>query len=134
MPKVSTNGPKNLVTRVFGVDHPASTYVYAGDDTYASVAAQPPAGATLQLPGPNKPNTNPDVDNTDLPSNGDYYKFADPRGHISGAHPVVIDGGGYPILGNPTLTITAAFAEGELTFDDEAQAWIACICFPPAPG
>ena len=141
MPKVSTNGPKNQVTPVFGVDNPGPVYVLAGDDTYASVQVAPteptpltptialPVGATIQLPGPRQPHTSLVVDNTDLPSGGDYYKVADPYGRISvGGVDLVVDGGGYPIFGLPTVTLSRPYAGIEFTFDDTAQAWIACTC------
>jgi hypothetical protein len=140
MPKVSTNGPKNQVTPVFGVDNPGPSYTFAGDDTYASVQAAPndptpltpsiplPVGATIQLPGPRRPHTSLVIDNTDLPSGGDYYKVADPRGRIGLGVDLTIDGGGYPILGAPTLVLDVDYAEAEFTFDDTAQAWIACVC------
>jgi len=137
MPVVSTNGPKNQVTPVFAEASAGPVYVFAPDDTYASVqpdSTDPtprtpsialPTGAKLQLPGPDV------VPAVPLPSNGDYYRFADPLGRIGvGAKFLLIDGGGYPIFGAAQTGASVPFSEGEFTFDDAAQAWIACICLP----
>jgi hypothetical protein len=131
MPVVNTNGPKNAVTPIFleGVDSEAHYFV-APDDTYASVQATPPTGALVILPGPDS------TGETGLPSNGDFYRVADPLGKIAGGTPVGVWGGGYPINGSSHATAVAdvsldtAFSEAEFTFDDTAQAWIACICVP----
>jgi hypothetical protein len=131
MPVVATNAPKNAVTPIFleGTLSPPH-YTVAPDDTYASVQRTPPAGALVILPGPDSTGL------TELPSNGDYYKVSDPLGRISGGAPVGVWGGGYPIQGSshttPTadVSLTTAFSDAEFTFDDAAQAWIACVCVP----
>jgi hypothetical protein len=141
MPVVSTNSPKNNVTPVFGADNPGRTYVFAPDDTFASIQVAPneptpltptialPANALIQLPGPFMPSTSTVQNETDLPSNGDYYRIADPYGRVGvGGQGVTVDGGGFPIFGEPSILLDFAFVEAEFTFDATAKAWIACVC------
>lgn len=123
MPKLSVIGTVNRVAHLppFGGTHHVSA-----DEDLASVSGPTWAGGTVVLPGPvSSPN--------DLPSDGDYYGVADPRGLVTGNSPLNVDGGGYPIQGAPTMVFTSPFSEATFTFDDIAQAWIACVCVAPPP-
>jgi hypothetical protein len=133
MPQVSTNSPKNQVTPIFvdGVDS-APQYFVAADDTYASVQAEAPSGALVILPGPDSTSAS-----DELPSNGDYYAVADPKGELDEGHPCGVWGGGYPIQGtsgaSPTsdIVLNVGYTEATFTFDSNVKAWIACICLGP---
>lgn len=146
MPQVSTAPISNQVVAVFG------SYVFGPNDSYASIqpAAVFPAvnkgGLIISLPGPQvavpgSPVTGlADADNV-LPSNGDWYAFADPTGAIAPASPgpehlLTIWGGGYQLYDpfaetlRNQITCDITFAGLEFTFDDKAQVWIVCCCGP----
>jgi len=145
MPQVST-GP--LVNKVSPVE--ASPYTFANDDTWASIqssAAFPAAGVggiILNLPGPTygvpgAPPTGapyPSYATVEQPSNGDFYKVADPSGVLSGAKIFTVWGGGFDLY-DPVnevlrkyLQCNLAFANFSFTFDDTAQIWIVCAGGP----
>ena len=130
MPVVSSIGFTNNVVPIGPDQQPEGQYVYAPTDTFASLQ-KAPTGATfdLFLPGPNVPRP-PGALPTPLPAGGDFYRFADPLGKLTGAHSVTVHGSGFPILGSDTIILSSAGSEAEFTFDDTAQAWIACLCFP----
>lgn len=147
MPILSTNPPQNGSTPVFGAENPGPVYVMGPADVTASVQAAPndptpqtpsialPVGALIQLPGPRMPSSSSVVNETGLPSNGDFYVIADPLGRINvGGRHLFIDGGGYPILGLAQLELTVAYEGAHLEFDDTAQAWICCLCNEPGDG
>jgi len=130
MPVVSSIGFSNNVTPIGPDQQPDGEYAFAPTDTYASLQ-KTPTGATfdLFLPGPGVPRP-PGALPTPLPANGDYYRFADPLGSLTFAHSVTVHGSGFPIGGNPSVVLNVAGTEAEFTFDDTAQAWIACLCTP----
>jgi hypothetical protein len=161
MPQVSTIGLINNVQPILG------SYAFGPSDTYATVTADTvfPAfavngagGLILSLPGPDlapvifnsngqTPGTANDSPGNNLPSNGDFYKFNDPRGVLStagGTKTVTIWGGGYPMWNGNTgigdavlvnyIQIDLPFGGFEFTFDDVNQAWIVCACGPTNSG
>lgn len=117
MPKVSTIGLVNKVRAV------ATDTTVSDDDTWITMGPGWTTAHTITLPGPD---STPD----NLPSNGDFYQVGDPQGRISGGSHATVNGGGYPIQGNPTIVLTTAFQEATFTFDDANQAWISCVCQP----
>jgi hypothetical protein len=103
------------------------------------------AGIVLSLPGPQiaqlpglTPLPNPNPDNQ-LPGNGDFYKFADPRGVVDGeTNEVNVWGGGYELWNGVGESDTLAlflpigepFESWEFTFDQANQVWIVCAGGP----
>lgn len=147
MPQVSTGPLVNKVTPI------VASYVFAADDTYASIqedAVFPSnalGGLIISLPGPQEVVANGGGGgvptgvtdpNADLPSNGDFYKVADPTGQIGTNSLLTVWGGGYdlydPIAGIGRKYLRAgagnAFSEFTFTFDDEAGVWIVCAGGP----
>lgn len=161
MPQVSTIGLINNVVNIL------ASYTFSPSDTYATVtpdtvfpafAVGGAGGLIVSLPGPNlaplvflangtSQGALNDDPNNQLPSGGDFYKFADPRGVLStagGTKTVTLWGGGYPMWNGNTsagdgalvnyIQIDLPFAGFEFTFDDGNQCWIACACGPTLTG
>lgn len=145
MPQISRIGAPLGVRDIVGSTAFAPTdYVLAvGPDTVFPIGLA--GGLLIQLPGPlilvppsltTTPNPNP---LNQLPANGDFYKFADPRGVVDGeTNAAVIWGGGYALWGgvggsedlSTMLNVAMPFESWEFTFDQGNQAWIVCLGGP----
>ena len=109
------------------------------DEAHIEFLPQAPlVGLTIQLPGPDAvPSTQPAHSGTH-PNDGDKYQYRDPEGLFGALHQLVIDGGGYRILGGNVGgggSLTVPTQTGQIfgcafTFNAELQAWVACPCMP----
>jgi len=146
MPQVSTGPFQNQVIPI------AASYAFGPNDTYASLqadAAFPSAavgGIIVSLPGydsavPANPVHGAAIPSyaLALPSNGDFYTFADPTLQLSDSRVVTIWGGGFQLYDpfaevlRTYITCTIPGTGLDFTFDRAAGLWIVEDCSVPVP-
>jgi hypothetical protein len=136
MARLNTTGNTNRIQHITLDALNGGNSITAEPDAYEMhIESMPAGGLTIVLPGPKAVPVTAPPNTGESPNDGDYYAWKDPRGLITAANPLTLQGGGFKfaVAGQPSFLTFGAVFQGlgaEFTFNDNLGLWVGCGCGP----